>query len=289
MTQTTFPLEKLKSAAAPKQRQDGTSYRSLLFRDEQRFVQETGQSHHQVQKMALENDIIPERYARNQQTLSTADQLKLLQAHVIIIGLGGLGGTVTEILARIGIGSLTLVDGDCFEDSNLNRQLLSSVAVLDRSKAEVAAERVSAVNPAVNTRTVSQFFTADNCLDLLNNTTLAVDCLDNIPDRFLLEKGCRTVGIPLISAAIGGTSGQVAVIMPGDHGLSQIYGEPGQVSEKGVEKILGTLPYTAITMAALECAEVITLIVAQKARLHNKLLIADLSDHSYELVTFAGR
>ena len=288
MTKTPM-LEKIKSASASKQRQDGTSYRSLLFRDEKRLVQETGQSHHQIQEMALENGIIPERYARNQRSLSIADQLKLLHAHVIIVGLGGLGGTVTEILARIGVGNLTLVDGDCFEDSNLNRQLLSSVDVLDRSKAEVAAERVSMVNPAVDTRTVSQFLTPDNYLDLLNNTTLAVDCLDSIPDRFLLEKGCRAVGVPMVSAAIGGTSGQVLVILPGDHGLSQVYGEPGQVSEKGVEKILGTLPYTAITMAALECAEVITLIVTQKARLQNRLLIADLSDHSYELVTFTDR
>ncbi|MBT8359327.1 MAG: HesA/MoeB/ThiF family protein [Desulfobacterales bacterium] len=288
MTKTPL-LQKLKSASASKKRPDGSSYQSLLFNDEKRLVQETAQSHHQIQEMALENGIIPERYARNQRSLSTADQLKLLQAHVIIVGLGGLGGTVTEILARIGVGSLTLVDGDCFEDSNLNRQLLSSVADLDRSKAEVAAERVSMVNPAVDTLTVSQFLTPDNYLDLLNNTTLAVDCLDSIPDRFLLEKGCRVVGIPLVSAAIGGTSGQVLVILPGDYGLSQIYGEPGQVPQKGVEKFLGTLPYTAITMAALECAEVITLIVTKKARLQNRLLIADLSDHSYELVSFTDR
>lgn len=288
MTKTPL-LQKLKSASASKQRPDGISYESLLFNDEKKLVQETGQSHHEIQEMALANGIIPERYARNQRSLSTADQLMLLQAHVIIIGLGGLGGTVTEILARIGVGNLTLVDGDCFEDSNLNRQLLASVAVLDRSKAEVAAERVSMVNPAVETITVSQFLTPDNYLDLLNNTTLAVDCLDNIPDRFLLEKGCRTVGIPLVSAAIGGTSGQVLVILPGDHGLAQIYGEPGQVPEKGVEKVLGTLPYTAITMAALECAEVITLILTQKARLQNRMLIADLTDHSYELVTLTNQ
>jgi molybdopterin-synthase adenylyltransferase len=73
----------------------------------------------------LKTDIIPERYVRNFNAFSPKDQIKLLRSTVAVVGLGGLGGGVTEILARIGIGTLILIDGDVFEDTNLNRQMLS--------------------------------------------------------------------------------------------------------------------------------------------------------------------
>ena len=220
-----------------------------------------GSDHKSVQLAALQQGIVPEVYARNQKRLSSEDQIKLLQSHVAVIGLGGLGGTVTEILARIGIGSLTLVDGDSFDDSNLNRQLLSSTEVLGEQKAAVAAKRVKAVNPAVETQAVSSFLTAENAPQLLNGADIAVDCLDSITDRFTLEAACRKMAITMVSAAIGGTSGQLTVIYPEDQGLSRIYGPPERASHRGVEKTLGTLPFAAITLAAMECAEVVAMAV----------------------------
>ena len=108
-----------------------------FFANQRRLVERYGPDHKSVQLAALQHGVIPEVYARNQKRLSSEDQIKLLQSHVAVIGLGGLGGTVTEILARIGIGTLTLVDGDRFDDSNLNRQLLSSTEVLGKQKAAV--------------------------------------------------------------------------------------------------------------------------------------------------------
>ncbi len=70
--------------------------------------------------LALEHDIVPERYIRNMNALSIKDQITLLQSRVCIVGLGGLGGTVVETLARIGVGAMTVVDGDVFDESNLN-------------------------------------------------------------------------------------------------------------------------------------------------------------------------
>ena len=83
-------------------------------------------------------DAIPERYWRNARFLSRTDQEKLLQAHVVIIGLGGLGGTVLEELLRLGIGTITGVDMDVFELSNLNRQLLATEENIGLHKAEAA-------------------------------------------------------------------------------------------------------------------------------------------------------
>lgn len=277
----------LKTQAIGRKRPDGSDYLSLSFRSEKGIVEDSQYSHNEIQVMALELDIVPERYARNQKSLGSSEQLKLLKSSVIVVGLGGLGGCVTEILARVGVGGLILVDGDVFEDSNLNRQLLSRVEDLGRKKALVAENRVLSINPGVNVCAYPVYLEAENCRDLIGNAVLAVDCLDNIPDRFVLEAGCRDKNIPMVSAAIGGESGQATVVFPGDPGLSLIYGQPEHVPSRGIEKSLGTLPYSAITMAAIECAEVVSYLTGKSAALRSRLLFADLSDYSLELLNLA--
>jgi len=276
----------VRKAAGRRARPDGSGYVALLFEDELRISTTTGWPHREVQLTALRNGIVPERYARNQQTISISEQTRMLETHVAIIGQGGLGGAVTEILSRIGIGRLTLVDGDRFEDSNLNRQLLSSTEMLGKMKAEVASLRAASINPAVELRSVEEFLTPENCDDILAGVDIAVDCLDNIPARFHLEAGCRKAGIPMVSAAIGGTSGQATVVFPDDPGLRLIYGEPEKARGKGIETTLGTLPFAAIAMAAMECAEVVALAAGRPAQLRNKLLIADFTYHTMDKMSF---
>jgi len=277
-------FEKVAEAAVTKERPDGSAYLSLSFADQRDLAVRCGPDHRSVQLAALEQGIVPEVYARNQKRLSSADQVKLLASHVAVIGLGGLGGTVTEILARIGIGRLTLVDGDLFDDSNLNRQLLSSTELLGTPKALAAEARVKAVNPAVQTRAVSSFLTARNGTDLLSSADIAVDCLDSITDRFVLETACKQLEIIMVSAAICGTSGQLTVICPDDQGLSRVYGPPEKAVQRGMEKTLGTLPFAAVSLAAMECAEVVALAAGDPSGLRNRLLITDLIDHTLEIV-----
>ena len=277
-------ISKVAEAAVAAQRPDSSSYHSLSFADQRDLAEQYGLDHKTIQLVALEQGIVPEVYARNQKRLSSAEQIKLLNSHVAIIGLGGLGGTVTEILARIGIGTLTLVDGDQFDDSNLNRQLLSSTELLGTPKALAAEARVQAVNPAVETRPYSDYLSAENGVDLLGDASIAVDCLDSITDRFTLEALCRQRAMVMVSAAIGGSSGQLTVIYPGDDGLSRVYGPPEKAVRKGVESTLGTLPFAAITLAAMECAEVVAIAVGNPSELRNRLLITDLIDHTLEIV-----
>ncbi|MBU1695979.1 MAG: ThiF family adenylyltransferase, partial [Proteobacteria bacterium] len=92
---------------------------------------------------------IEERYDRNFNTLSLEEQKTLGTSKVVVIGLGGLGGSVCEMLARVGIGHLTLIDGDVFEASNLNRQLLSEEHLIGFPKAQAAKNRVNAINSEV--------------------------------------------------------------------------------------------------------------------------------------------
>jgi molybdopterin/thiamine biosynthesis adenylyltransferase len=237
-----------------------------------------------VEMKALEMNIIPERYVRNMKSFSASDQAKLLGSEVSVVGLGGLGGTVTEILARIGIGGLNVIDGESFEESNLNRQLLSTQSLLGRSKAEAAWQRIRDINPSVIVKMHPVHISEENAAALLKDSDVAVDCLDNLRSRFVLEHACRTMGIPMVSAAIAGDAGQVITVFPEDPGLRLIYGEADHMPSRGAELRLGCLPYIVTLISSLECAEVVKILLSRGSVLRNKLLIADLTDHAFEIM-----
>jgi molybdopterin/thiamine biosynthesis adenylyltransferase len=284
----TIVYDLLQTYAQQRYRPDHTPYKAIFLRDACEIAQKTGLSLGAVECIALEEGIVPERYSRNQNSFSNSEQLQLLRSHVAIIGLGGLGGAVTEILARMGVGRLTLVDGDCFEESNLNRQLLSSPGALGSSKAATAKKRISHINPAVEAHAVAEFFRADNGRAILHDSLLAIDCLDSITDRFVLEDACREAAIPLISAAIGGSCGQATVIFPEDRGLRDIYGPAKKARKNGVEQSAGTLPFAAMYIAAVECAAAATLLLGRPSPLRNRLFMAEVGDHTTELFSLPG-
>ncbi len=276
----------LKSLSHNRAQPDGRVYVSLSLLAACQIAEQTKYTLKEIELQALEHDIVPERYSRNQTFLSNQDQKKLLTSHVAVIGLGGIGGTVTEILARIGVGRLTLIDGDCFDESNFNRQILSSPANLGSPKAHIATQRVNDINPAVETFPVDAFFSSKNGKELLQDVHLVVDCLDTISDRFVAEAVCQKLSIPMISAAICGTCGQATVIFPGDPGLKKVYGPLQKAPAKSIEACIGALPFTAVYMAAVECAEAVTILLRKSPDLQNKLFLADVRNHTSELIEF---
>jgi molybdopterin/thiamine biosynthesis adenylyltransferase len=277
-------LDKIAKQCIDRVSPDGTAYKSLSLDAIEAISLSEEKSLSEITRAALENNIIPERYTRNMQTLTVEDQTRLLSSRACVVGLGGLGGQVVEILARIGIGHMTLIDGDVFEESNLNRQLLSQKTLLGTPKANAAKQRVSDLNDGISITSHALFLTADNANSLISNSQVVVDCLDNLKTRFVLEQACRQAKIPLVSAAIAGLSGQVTVVFPEDSGLTQIYGAADSAPDKGAEATLGTLPNTATIMAALEATEVIKILLGKGALLRNKLMIVDLMDHVFEVI-----
>ncbi len=214
---------------------DGVVYTRLSTQQIKQTTQSLKQSIRDLEMAALSEDIIPERCVCNMRMLSAVDQHKLLNAHVCVIRLGGLGGTVLEILAHMGVGTLTLIDGDRYEDHNLNRQLLATEETLGFSKAESACLRVNAINSSVTVH-----YHHDRYLDELNAGVLmqacdvAVDCLDNIPSRFILEKAAKQLNIPLVAVVVAGIAGYVTTIFPQDAGLKLIYGNYKNIPPKGL-------------------------------------------------------
>jgi molybdopterin-synthase adenylyltransferase len=263
---------------------DGTNYYGLSVKQVINLEKTLAVSAKKIEIKALENGIIPERYARNFNAFSDKDQIKLLQSKVAVVGLGGLGGSVTEILARIGIGTLILIDGDIFEDSNLNRQMLSSQNCIGTSKALAAAERVKEINSSITIVAHQQFLDEQNALNFLSPAHAIVDCLDNIPTRFIVHEVAKKLKKPLVSSAVAGASGQVTTIFPEDKGLFLIYGEPDKDSPVGVEKFLGCLPHAVNFLSSIECSEVVKILLNRGSMLRNQLLLVDLNSNMFEIM-----
>jgi molybdopterin/thiamine biosynthesis adenylyltransferase len=276
----------LKKKATPAKFPDGIAYTRLSAQQIKQTAQSLKVSSRDLEIAALSEDIIPERYVRNMRMLSAADQCKLLNAHVGIIGLGGLGGTVTETLARMGIGTLTLIDGDVFEGHNLNRQLLATEETLGTSKAEIACLRVNAVNSSVTVHCHDHYLNELNAGALIKTCDVVVDCLDNIPARFTLEKAAKQLNIPFVAAAVAGITGHVTTIFPQDAGLKLIYGNSENSPPKGAEATLGCLAHAVMIIASIECSEVMKIILQTGSLLRNKLMLVDLTDYTIESLKF---
>jgi len=229
----------------------------------------------EIEILALENKIIPERYQRSLGTINgPAGQISLLQSQAAVIGLGGLGGLAAELLARMGVGILILADGDFFSESNLNRQLLSTLNNLGKSKAEQAALRIRDINGAVETRVVAEYITPDNAKDILQGSQVVLDCLDNLFARFVLQESCQKLGLPIVHGAIAQFYGQVSTIMPGDPGFNSIYGYNNK-EKQGIEKELGNPAATPAIVAAWQVQEAIKFLLGIEPLLRNNLLLID--------------
>ena len=174
------------------------------------------------------------RYARNIPALTEAECLTLRTKRVLVAGCGGLGGHIIDQLARIGVGQLRVVDGDVFEPSNLNRQLLSRVSLLGTGKAKTAAEHIRAVDPDTEAEAVEAFMTQANVDALLADCDAVLDGLDNPESRKLLAAACARAGIPYIYGAISGWVAQAAISMPGDQLMELLYPEGTLLTDKSV-------------------------------------------------------
>ncbi len=241
----------------------------------------------EVEICALREGIIPLRYHRSIGSIGTDGQVALLQSTVTIVGAGGLGGVVCEILARTGVGELILIDGDSYDESNLNRQIHSMENNLNRYKVDASRKRVASINSAVSVRACETVLTEHNIAEHLSGSDVVVDCLDNIPDRFLVQKYCQGEEIPFVHGAVAGMMGQVMTIYPGDVGLRTLYGDEEAASSHGMEVSLGNLGTVVTTVAALQTQEVVKIVTGVGEPMRNRVLFLDLVSGEIHTATVA--
>ena len=239
----------------------------------------------EVEITALKQGIIPSRYLRNTGTIGLDGQIKLLQATVAVVGAGGLGSTVIELLARQGIGHLIVIDDDRFTEQNLNRQIMSTEENLGEYKVLVAAKRAKEINSATSVTTFRERLTRENAEKLLGSAQVVVDGLDNLSSRLVVEQACRQLAIPYIHASIGGFSGQLMTIFPGDVGLSSLYGSScDTLPEQGVETRIGNPPATVAMIAALQVQEVVKIITGVGTPIRNQILFVDTREFAIDRI-----
>ena len=143
--------------------------------------------------------------------MDVAGQQKLLDATVLIIGLGGLGCPVAMYLAAAGVGHLVLVDDDRVDLTNLQRQIAHTSDAVGRLKVESARDTVLALNPDVRVTSIPKRLDAADMERLVSNATVVVDATDNFTTRFALNDACVAARVPLVSGAAIRMEGQVAV------------------------------------------------------------------------------
>ncbi len=236
----------------------------------------------EVEEEILASGLLPARYQRNRQMISTTQQLQLFRSSVAVVGAGGLGGYILEQLARLGVGQIISIDDDVFEENNLNRQLLSTPGKLGRVKVEVAAERIAEINPAVTLRPVRARLGQDNGAAILAGADCVVDAIDNVTGRLELEEICESLQIPLVHGAIAGWYGHVSTVFPGERTLRKIYRH--WRGGKGVEQQLGNPSFTPAVAASFEVAEVCKVLLGQGRPLRNRQLTMNLLDMEVEEV-----
>jgi len=280
MTLKEHILQRAKPLTAPNKK----IYSTLALADRDAIATASATSKKEVEIAALNAGVVPQRYLRNMGSLGMEGQKKLLQARVFLVGAGGLGGTVAQLLARMGVGHLVIADGDSFSEDNLNRQALSLEGNLGISKAQVALGNLAQINGATEVKIFEGFAGEKEFAELIRDAHVAIDALDNLPSRFRLEKACKEVGIPLVHGAVAGFSGQVLVIFPDDPGFRSIYGEPQVSPEKGIEVELGNLAGIVSTVASLEVQEAIKIITGIGRPLRNRLLFLDTLNGVAEII-----
>ena len=220
------------------------------------------------------------RFQRNIPALTEEECLLLKSKHVLVVGCGGLGGHIIDLLTRVGVGALRVVDGDVFEPTNLNRQLLSDTEVLGKSKAAVAAEHIRRVSPDTAVEAVDRFMTEENVRELIRDCHIVMDALDSIPARRILARACAEAGIPYVYGAIQGWVAQAAVSMPGDGLIGKLFPQEVEIRDKSV------LSFTPALCASVQSALAVKFLTGRPVQT-GTVYHFDLLDQEFEAIPMA--
>ncbi len=197
-------------------------------------------------------------------------QKKLKNSRIFIAGGGGLGSPISIYLTVAGVGHITIVDKDKAELSNLNRQILHWDKDIDRAKTDSAKEKLSSINPDIEVDTFATEIDESNVLDLVKDSSIILDAMDNFPTRFILNKAALKLKIPFIHGGVWGLEGRATTIIPYKTAcLRCIFRES---PPKEVFPVIGVTPGV---IGIIEATEAIKYLTGFGELLENRLLVFD--------------
>ena len=214
-------------------------------------------------------------------------QQKLLAARVLIIGVGGLGSPVATYLAASGVGHLVLVDHDSVELTNLQRQPIHTTESLGQLKVGSAQKMIAALNPEVRVEIVDHRLDGTALLEAARTADVVVDCSDNFPTRFAVNRACVAARKPLVSGAVVRFEGQVSVFraeLPGSPCYACLYRDTG--SEEGdLCSQFGVLAPAAGMIGTIQAVETLKLLLGIGSTLTGRVLMVDALNMEFRSLT----
>jgi molybdopterin/thiamine biosynthesis adenylyltransferase len=228
-----------------------------------------------------------ERYARQiiLPELGEEGQKKLINARVLVIGLGGLGSSCVIYLAAAGVGNLGILDFDKVGLNNLHRQVIHSEKYINHPKTISAKDRISQVNSDIEVVAYNTKLTPENAVDLISNYDIVADCTDNFPTRYLVNDACVIANTPLAHAAVFQFFGQAMTIIPGKSACYRCLlpkAPPPEIIPKREQSgIIGTV---AGLLGIIQANEILKYILGAGELLNGKLLMFDALDCSFEKI-----
>ena len=232
-----------------------------------------------------------ERYSRQLvlKNIGAKGQEKILSAHILIVGVGGLGCPAAENLVRSGIGNIGLIDDDIVGLSNIHRQSLFDTKDVNKSKVIVAKKKLKAINPNTKIKTYKKRLNNKNIKEIMKDYDLIIDGSDNFETKFLLNDICLKYKKKLITGAISKFDGHIFTFNFKDKktaSLRNFYQEE-EISDDILncefEGVLGT---TATIIGAIQANEAIKMITEIGQNLKNEILIIDLLNLNFRKVKF---
>lgn len=217
--------------------------------------------------------------------IGESGQQKILDATVLIIGMGGLGSPAAMYLAASGIGKLVISDYDIVEESNLQRQIIHANAAIGNNKVDSAQHSIKALNPDCEVEVINYQVDGDELKAIINRVDIVLDCSDNFPTRFEVNRYCVEIGKPLVSGAAIRLEGQILSYQPNTGGpcYQCLYNERVYENAESceMEGILGPVVGVIGTMQALQALMILT-DIAQP--LVGKLLLFDAAEMEWQQV-----
>ena len=226
------------------------------------------------------SDLEFERYRKqlNLPEWRKAQQMALKNAYILVVGAGGLGCGALPFLAAAGVGTITILDADIIELSNLARQVLYRTEDVGVSKAQKAAEALQALNPTIAIQGITENLTSENAAKYITQHDLIIDCTDNFKTRYLINDTCVELNKPFVYGAIHAWEGQFAVFTPSGPSYKNLFPvepSPQEIPACDEVGVLGVLPGI---IGLLQAKEAIFYLAGFESPAQKSLMTFDLRD-----------
>ena len=205
-------------------------------------------------------------------------QLKLKNAKVCVVGTGGLGNPITSRLAAMGVGTLRIVDRDVIELSNLHRQTMFDEDDVGQVKVEVAEKKLQKLNPDCKIEALAISVNDYTALEVVEGCDVVIDALDSVNARYALNKACVKFGIPFVTGAAVGVSGQAFTILPKESACYYCMFPELNEDTMPTCSIEGVHPSILSIVGGIEVAEAVKIIIGKKPNLSERILHIDLEN-----------